>query len=119
MTELPSTLPKGFEDLEIWVDDWLLPDVQARNDKRLAGPMEGIQAFYDAMLREAPRALEYLHQRKLGELDASEEHLLKLMLAFAEVIPAVEFYQQPEVIDGFSSEKFRIDETLDDLAPQV
>ena len=118
MTDFQESLPKGFEDLEIWVSDWVLPDTQARSDKRLGSPMEAIQAFYDAILPQAPRILEYLDQRKLGELEDSEERLLKLMLSFAEVIPAVEFYHQPAVIDGFPSEKFRIDDVLDDLAPQ-
>ena len=113
------TLPEGFDDLEAWVADWVLPDLQARSDKRQSSSMEEIQAFYDAVSARAPSALAYLDQRKLGELDAAEERLLKLMLSFAEVIPAVEFYQQPAVIDGIPAEQFRLCDDLPDLTPQV
>ena len=114
-----TSLPKGFEDLEIWVSDWVLPGMQARCDKRLSSPMDAIQAFYDAILPQAPRILELLDDRQLGGMTAAEERLLGLMLSFAEVTPAVEFYGQPEVIDGFSSDAFRVDEDLPDLNPQT
>ncbi len=51
-------------------------------------------------------------------MNAAEERLLKLMLSFAEVTPAIEFYKQPAVVDGFSTDKFRVLEELPDLAPQ-
>lgn len=119
MPDASSALPPGFEDLEIWVADWVLPDMAARNHKRLSSPMEAIQAFYDALLPQAPRVLEYLERCKLGQLDPAEERLLKLMLAFAEVCPAVEFYQQPGVIDGFPADQFLLNEDLADLTPQT
>lgn len=111
-------LPVAFAILEPFVGEWVLEDCQARTEKRHATSFEALRAFYDAALEAAPSALAYLDERRLGELDASEERLLKLMLAFAEVIPAIEFYGQPAVLDGFPPEKFRIDDTLSDLAPQ-
>ena len=119
MKESEQALPEGFEILGCWVAEWVLPDSQARSDKRLRSSMSALRAFYDAILPVAPRALEYLDQRKLGQLAASDECLLKLMLSFAEVVPAIEFYQQPSVIDGFPAEKFRLSETLSDLSPQT
>ena len=119
MSDSETALPKGFEDLEIWVADWVLPGQQARSDKRLSSPFEAIQAFYDAILPQAQRILEYLDQRQLGAMSAPEERLLGLMLSFAEVTPAVEFYGQPAVIDGFSSDEFRVDEELPDLTAQT
>ena len=119
MSDPTRVLPPGFEDLEIWVDEWVLPDMDTRNRTRLASPMERLQAFYDAILPQASRVLEFLDTRKLGELDPSEERLLKLMLSFAEVCPAVEFYQQPGVIDGFPAEEFLLNEDLADLEPQT
>ncbi len=118
VTDSSQTLPTGFQHLECWVADWVLPDTQARSDHRLASSMEAIQSFYDAMLPEAPRILELLAKSKLGELDRPEERLLALMLSFAEVTPAVEFYKQPAVVDGFSSDKFLANEILSDLNPQ-
>ena len=105
--------------LDGWVAEWVIPDSQARSDKRLSSSMATLRAFYDAILPQAPRILEYLDQHQLGQLAASDERLLKLMLSFAEVIPAVEFYQQPSVIDGYSAEKFKLGESLSDLSPQM
>ena len=119
MRDSDTTLPPGFEDLEIWVEEWVLADMDARNQRRLASPMPAIQAFYDAVLPQAPRVLEYLNQRELGALDAAEERLLKLMLSFAEVCPAVEFYGQPGVIDGYPADQFLLGEGLADLTPQT
>ena len=120
MSEANSSraLPQDFSHLECWVGAWVLPDTQTRSDKRLGSSMEEIQGFYDAILPEAPRILETLDRLKLGELDPPEERLLRLMLSFAEVTPAVEFYQQPAVVDGFSSDDFRANEMLSDLDPQ-
>jgi hypothetical protein len=114
-----QALPEEFEILECWVAEWVLPDIQARSDKRLSSSMTTLQAFYDAILPAAPSILEYLDQRQLGQLAPSDECLLKLMLSFAEVIPAIEFYQQPSVIDGFPAEKFKLNEPLSDLSPQT
>ncbi len=80
--------------------------------------MAEIQAFYDAILPAAPGILEFLDEKELGDLDGPEERLLKLMLSFAEVIPAVEFYGQPAVIDSIPIEQFSLSEDLDDLSPQ-
>ena len=107
-------LPKGFKSLEKWVDTWVLPDSQARTEQRHKVPFEQIRAFYDDMLPKAPKALSLLQQRKLGELSADEERLLKLMLSLAEVGPSVEWYQQNAVIDGFDPNRFKLTVQLAD-----
>lgn len=111
-------LPDGFAELERWVDDWVLADSRARSAKRQATPYLDIRAFYDALLPHAPRALAILAERRLGELTAAEEALLKLMLSLAEVGPAVEWYGQPEVIDGFPAARFALVEQIPDNAAQ-
>jgi hypothetical protein len=111
-------LPKEFEHLAPWCETWVVADSAARSATRQASEYSDVKAFYDAMLEVAPRALEFLSEHKLGDLDPGAETLLKLMLSFAEVTTAVEFYDQKEVVDGFPLDRFRPTEPLSDLAPQ-
>jgi hypothetical protein len=111
-------LPKGFKRLTPLVADWVLADSRARLEKRLTTPPAEIRAFYDQMLSLAPKALAYLAQRQLGELDAAEERLLKLLLSLAEMGPAVEWYGTGEYPDGFDARRFRLIEQMPDNAPQ-
>ena len=95
--------PEGFEDLEIWLADWVLPDSAARARKRQESTIEEIRAFYEAMLARAPRALELLSARSLGELDPAAENLLntkrtKYASFFNRVRNAVAQHWHPEVI---------------------
>lgn len=113
-----AQLPPGFEALEVWVTDWVLPDLHARAQRRQSAPFSEIRAFYEALLPEAPRALAFLGDCALGELDRASENLLKLMLSLAEVGPAVEWYGQGRVIDGFLPERFVPTIQLADTAPQ-
>ncbi len=113
-----SRLPGGFAALECWVDDWVLADSRARAAKRQSTSYADIRAFYDALLPHAPRALEHLAAFGLGALAPAEETLLKLMLALAEVGPAVEWYGQAEVIDGFPAARFALVEQIPDTAAQ-
>ncbi|MEQ8233216.1 MAG: hypothetical protein RLW61_02120 [Gammaproteobacteria bacterium] len=115
---MTMTLPAQFSELEPYCADWVLPDSGARHAKRLASEYADIKAFYDAMLEAAPDALAYLAERQLGQLDAADTNLLKLMLALAEVGPAVEWYQQPAVIDGWPGDRFPLIEAIPDTAAQ-
>ncbi|CAN7598844.1 hypothetical protein LJR219_004516 [Phenylobacterium sp. LjRoot219] len=112
-------LPKGFEALEPFVADWVLADAVARMSKRQASRMEDIRRFYEAMLPLGERALEHLRQFELGEVPAASERLLKLMLSLAEVAPAVEWYGDPRVNDGFPIERIRYRRQIPDAAPQT
>lgn len=112
------TLPDGFEALAPWVETWALDGTAARAARRQASDYADLKAYYELALEYAPRALDYLRTKELGAMEPADETLLRMMLAFAEVTPAVEFYQQPQVIDGFPAEKFRIVDALPDLAPQ-
>ncbi len=113
-----QNLPAAFDHLDDYLDRWALPDSRARQAARLEAGFDELQAFYDAMLPCAPAALEHLSAFPLGELPQAEENLLKLMLALAEIGPAVEWYGQPQVIDGFPAHRFRLVEQLSDTAPQ-
>ncbi len=100
-------LPPGFAALEPFVGEWVLPDAMARMAKRQASSIAAIRLFYDAMLPRGAAALEHLRQYALGEVPPDAERLLKLMLALAEVAPAVEWYGTPSVPDGFPVQRIR------------
>ncbi len=116
---MTQTLPEGFEALEPFVRDWVLADSAARAQKRQETSIEAIRVFYDAALAHAPRALELLSARQLGALDEPAENLLKLLLSLAEVSPAVEWYGQPSVVDGYDPKGFRLTLQIPDLEPQT
>lgn len=116
---MSARLPDGFQGLEPWVDEWVLPNSAARAEKRQHTAIEEIRAFYKAVLALAPSALELLSTQSLGELDETSENLLKLLLSLAEVGPAVEWYGQPGVVDGIDPGAFRLTVQISDTARQA
>lgn len=112
------TLPEHFAQLQPWCERWCLPDSNARSLARTSAKMADLQAFYDALAPQAPAALQYLSSKQLGELSDADESLLKLLLALAEIGPAVEWFGQPRVIDGYDESKFPLVQTLSDSAAQ-
>lgn len=113
-----AKLPAGFEALEPYVAAWVLPDAVARMAKRQASAIEDIRAFYDAILPFGEAALAYLRGFQLGTLLPEGERLLKLMLALAEIAPAVEWYDSPRVTDGFDVRRIRYLRQIPDSAAQ-
>lgn len=102
-----ANLPEGFADLEPFVADWVLPTSTARSRKRNSSQMSEITAFYDALQPRLKAVLEHLGTVPYDDTMPDEEHrLLGLALSLAEITPAVEWYDQPGVIDGFDPERF-------------
>ena len=87
--------------------------------KRRGSTMAEIRPFYDAAIANADRALAHLRAFKLGEVPPAEERLLKLMLSLAEVGPAVEWFDDPNVYDGFDAAKIKYTRLIPDTAPQA
>jgi hypothetical protein len=100
-----AALPEGFETLRS-VAAWSLRTETERIKRRQASSFAEIAEFRDAILPELPRIFDYLNPKDLGALSASDENLLFLTLALAEIAPAVEFYRQAAVIDGFDALRF-------------
>ena len=113
-----SSLPGGFEALQPFVADWVLPDAAARMARRQGSNIADIRCFYEAMIQLGARALDYLRGFQLGALPPEGERLLKLMLALAEVAPAVEWYNDPQVYDGFPISRIRYLRQIPDTAAQ-
>ena len=104
-TRAGAGLPDGFEILES-VAAWSLRTETERIKRRQASSFAEIAEFRDAVLPELPRIFDYLNAKDLGMLSASDENLLFLTLALAEIAPAVEFYRQAAVIEGFDALRF-------------
>jgi hypothetical protein len=111
-------LPAGFETLAPYLESWALADSAARSSKRQASTINELREFYAAMLPLAAAALDYLREHKLGTLPPPAERLLKLMLSLAEVAPAVEWYNAPQVYDGFDIRRVRLVMQVADSAAQ-
>lgn len=111
-------LPEGFEELEQFTENWILPDAAARMEKRQSSTQAELKRFYDAMLPRGAAALEFLKQYALDALPPPGENLLKLMLALAEIAPAVEWYNNPRVTDGFAVQRIRYLRQIPDIAVQ-
>lgn len=111
-------LPAGFEILEPFVSTWVLPDAAARMAKRQSSNIEDIRHFYETILPLGEKALAYLREFELGSLPPEGERLLRLMLALAEVAPAVEWYGDPKVYDGFPISRTRYLRQIPDTAAQ-
>ena len=98
-------LPREFADLEPYVD-WALPSEAERCRKRAVSDMAELRSFYEAMLPRMEAVMGYLNTFALSELSVEAERLMNMTLSLAEIGPAVEFYGQPTVIDGFPVERF-------------
>lgn len=111
-------LPPQFASLEIH-SGWALRTETERNGHRLSSTQEAIVEFASAILSKAPEIVSYLDQLPDEEKARSEnEHLLCLLLSLAEVAPAVEAYNNPTVVDGFDSRRFRAQEQFK-LRPRI
>ena len=104
-SDTAGLLPAGFENLEP-LSDWCLRTESERIKRRQASSFAAIVVLRDTVLPQLPRIFEYLNSKELATLSASDENLLFLTLALAEVAPAVEFYRQATVVEGFDALRF-------------
>jgi hypothetical protein len=116
---MTGLLPAPFADLAPLVADWMHEDVVARMTKRQSSDIAELRAFYDVMLPRGEAALAYLKEYELGDLPAEVTNLLRLMLMLAEVAPAVEWYNDPMVYDGFPIQRVRFLRQIPDTAAQA
>ncbi len=100
------TLPEEWKDLERF-GAWALPTETERSEKRLSSTMEEISEFYAAMHARMNAILPHLSRCDVNEMPEDAKQLLYLALSLAEIAPAVEWYNQPTVIDGFDRRRYR------------
>lgn len=102
-----TNLPAAFANLEPYVAEWDLPTMTARTRKRHASSMDEITGYYSAVQPHLQAMLDHLSEVPYGDqMPGEERRLLGLALMLAEVTTAVEWYNQPGVVDGFDPERF-------------
>jgi hypothetical protein len=107
-----APLPEGFAELNRFIETWALATETGRNAQRHTVGMPAILEFKDAMLPRVDELVAWLNQYRLDSLPDDAKTAMYLLLSFAEVAPAVEFYQQPNVIDGYDPFRFVADESF-------
>lgn len=106
----PSMLPSEFQELEPYAD-WALPTETERNTKRIHSSQAQLARFADAMLPRVDAITSHIDGLGSTSLPEKSERLYLMLLSLAEVAPAIEYYGQPTVIDGYDSRRFVADET--------
>jgi len=100
-------LPRGFEDLDAWVDEWALPTQNQRWRKRLNSTREELLSFYDAVQPRLEAILDHADAFEIGRLPSQSASLFDLALMLAEIAPNVELYDgSPDVPHSFEETRF-------------
>ena len=107
-----AVLPEPFSALQPFVPVWALATETERNIQRHSVPMAEIVAFSDAMLPQVEAIVSYLNGFDVNALPPEATALMELLLSLAEIAPAIEFYRQPAVVDGYDPRRFAADETF-------
>lgn len=94
------TLPRGFEDLEPYVDDWARPTRAERYAMRLSKTIGDLEEFYDAVAPHAEAAVAHLDGLDLAELPEDATRLLHLLYSFILVSYPVNVFKQPRIPDS-------------------
>lgn len=96
MSTQSSLLPAGFETLTPFVEFWAVDTAAARAHCRDTAGDANRLAFYNAANDLVPKALAYLDEKPLSQLDESEKRLMQLALSFAHVSMSVELLREEE-----------------------
>jgi hypothetical protein len=96
MSATETSLPAGFEALQPFVEFWAADTAAERAHCRDISDEAARLAFYDAASDLVPKALAVLDAKPLGQFDAGEQRLMKLVLSFAHVSMAVELQREQE-----------------------
>jgi hypothetical protein len=98
---MPKTLlPREFADLEPFAKRWCLATEGERFAQRMAGPMDDLQAFYDAFFPRAEDAIAYCEKFPLDDMPDDAQRLLQLLYSLVMVSFPVEVWRQPHVPDS-------------------
>ena len=108
MTAADAKLPDGFAALEAFVPTWASATSAERARRRLDSTDAERAAFHAAVQPLVAAALERLDQKPLASLDADEERLLNLLLAFAHVAMSIEVQGEDEARFAELSRHMRI-----------
>lgn len=100
-------LPKGFESLQPFADDWSLPTQNARQQWRFRSSPQALEAFYNAISGRMEEILALADQYPLGDMPEPVANLFYMGLSVAEIAPHVELYRSnPLVPFSFDERRF-------------
>lgn len=119
MSTVPAetSLPAGFESLELFVPAWAIAGANNRARARLASREADRVAFFEAVKPLLGRGLAYLDEKPLQQLDDREKRLLLLLLSFAHVTLAVEVQRDHESMHAVGARSMTITRAPADLPP--
>ena len=100
-----NNLPKQFEGLNGFVNDWALDTEQARFDKRTGGQVDEIKVFYDAIIKEMPNIMEYLKDKEVEPTEQQDKNLLNMAMSCVEVSRIFEVWDQLDVRSDYLDPK--------------
>ena len=104
MTETKTRLlPPEFADLEPFAATWCLATEHERFERRLATPMDEMQAFYDAITARYEEAMSYCDKFPLDDMPEDAVNLMHLLYSMIMVSFPVECWKQPRVPDSGAS----------------
>ncbi|HPG26918.1 MAG TPA: hypothetical protein PLW10_14875 [Myxococcota bacterium] len=91
-SETGARLPAEFSALERWADEWILPTLEDRLQKRLVTPMKELQAFYDDVFPVAEAAMKYLDGFQIDDLPEPAMNLMNLLYSLSCVSVATDVF---------------------------
>jgi hypothetical protein len=94
-----TLLPSQFAELEPYASTWCLATEAERFATRMRTSMDGLQAFYDAIVPRAEEAIAYCDQFPLDAMPADTVNLLRLLYSMVMVSFPVECWRQARVPD--------------------
>lgn len=98
MTE--RQLPEGFSELEPLVNEWALRTRAQRYAARLERPFSDLVAFYDAIAPHAERAIAYLDEKDINDLNPEDTRLMHLLFSMILMSYAVNIFKQNRIPDS-------------------
>jgi hypothetical protein len=102
---MEQLLPEQFKELESFLS-WACNTERERSARRHSTTMLEIRAFYDAMIAHLEEILNFLSGFADENAPADVKRLSLLTLALAEIAPAVENFNQQDVVDGYEYSRF-------------
>lgn len=104
-------LPAKFQHLNSFIE-WSLETETERNIKRHESTMDEIRAFADVMVENVDMIVAHLESLDPETLPDEEKALMSMLLSLAEVAPAIEFYSQQAVVDGYDPRRLQANESF-------
>ena len=98
-----TMLPAEFSDLEPFAATWCLATERERFARRLAMPMDEMQAFYDAVTARYEDAMAYCDKFPLDDMPDDVKNLMHLLYSMIMVSFPVECWGQGCVPDTGSA----------------